>query len=184
MIATELASCPTRPRATDPAVKRVFLHPGEIHFDVAGTEIHTVLGSCVAITVWHPTRHIGGMCHFVLPGRIQARVGPPDGRYADEAIEMLVDAAGLHGTRLPEYHCKIFGGADVLGLVGPSTEGVGERNVAAAVDLLAARAVPILVAHVGESGHRRIFLDLATGDVWVRHQLASGVRPPSINGRI
>jgi chemotaxis protein CheD len=31
--------------------------------------IRTVLGSCVSITLWHPVKRVGGMCHFLLPTR-------------------------------------------------------------------------------------------------------------------
>ncbi|MCP5156428.1 MAG: chemotaxis protein CheD [Ectothiorhodospiraceae bacterium] len=171
-------------RATAGHVKRVFLHPGEVHFDDGEAQLHTVLGSCVAITLWHPGRRIGGMCHYVLPVRVGTRLGPLDGRYADEAMEMLVAAAQARDTAIGEYQAKIFGGADVLALTSSTNETVGERNVAAALRLLDHHRVPLLVAHVGESGHRRIFLDVASGDVWVRHQLGSGERPPTINGRM
>ena len=47
----------------------VFLQPGDFYFGEAGTRIRTLLGSCVAITLWHPILHIGGMCHIMLPER-------------------------------------------------------------------------------------------------------------------
>ncbi len=46
-----------------------FLNPGEFFFCESNCQIHTLLGSCIAITLWHPILKIGGMCHFVLPGR-------------------------------------------------------------------------------------------------------------------
>ena len=50
-------------------VTEVFLQPGEFHFGHARTRIKTILGSCVAITMWHPILRIGGMCHYLLPAR-------------------------------------------------------------------------------------------------------------------
>jgi len=32
----------------------IFLHQGEVYFGDRDTRIRTVLGSCVAITMWHP----------------------------------------------------------------------------------------------------------------------------------
>jgi hypothetical protein len=52
--------------------------------------LRTLLGSCVAITLWHPTRRIGGMCHFLLPERKRRTNEPPDGRYGDEAVAEMV----------------------------------------------------------------------------------------------
>ena len=56
----------------------IFLQPGEFYFGDAATRIRTLLGSCVAITLWHPARMIGGMCHYMLPNR-QKHHGPLDG---------------------------------------------------------------------------------------------------------
>lgn len=38
----------------------VFLLPGELWFDDDETRIRTILGPCVAVTLWHPARKIGG----------------------------------------------------------------------------------------------------------------------------
>jgi hypothetical protein len=45
----------------------IFLQPGEFYFGDHETRIRTLLGSCVAITMWHPRLRIGGMCHYLLP---------------------------------------------------------------------------------------------------------------------
>lgn len=52
---------------TADSMQLVTLQPGEFHFGGANTRIQTLLGSCVAITLWHPIRRIGGMCHYMLP---------------------------------------------------------------------------------------------------------------------
>lgn len=44
-----------------------FLNPGEIFFGGSGFRVRTLLGSCVSIVLWHPNRHLGGMCHYLLP---------------------------------------------------------------------------------------------------------------------
>ncbi len=47
----------------------VFLQPGELYFGDGRTRVRTLLGSCVAIAVWHPRLRIGGLCHYMLPSR-------------------------------------------------------------------------------------------------------------------
>ena len=42
--------------------------------------------------------------------------------------------------------------------------------MAKAMQLLMNRNIEITVVHVGEQGHRRIVMDVATGDVWVKYQ--------------
>jgi chemotaxis protein CheD len=49
--------------------RELFLHPGEYAFGDAQTRIRTLLGSCVAITFWHPVLKTGAMCHYLLPAR-------------------------------------------------------------------------------------------------------------------
>ena len=67
----------------------VFLQPGDFHFGAGRTRISTLLGSCISITLWHPARLIGGMCHFMLPTRGLPGGVPLDGRYADEALALF-----------------------------------------------------------------------------------------------
>ena len=45
------------------------LMPGDFVFGNSELKLKTLLGSCVAITLWHPDKKIGGMCHYMLPGR-------------------------------------------------------------------------------------------------------------------
>lgn len=157
--------------------RKIFLKPGELCFGMPGTSIHTVLGSCVAITLWHPTSRIGAMCHFVLPRRPQCEPMSHsfDGRYGDEAIQLLNIGVRLHKTELSEYQVKVFGGADVS-VREPDTvqQSIGQKNVAQAMNMLSQRNIDVLVCHVGESGNRKIVLDLNTGDVWVKHTAQNG----------
>jgi chemotaxis protein CheD len=153
--------------------RKIFLHPGDFFFAEPGTQIHTVLGSCIAISLWHPVLHIGGMCHFVLPFRPKEETKPEelDGRYGEEAMKMFDMAIKLRQTDYKEYHAKIFGGANMFGKDGASKDAlIGERNSDKAMQLLMHRKADIMVVHVGEQGHRRIVMDVDTGDVWVKYK--------------
>lgn len=166
--------------------RKIFLHPGDFIFAEAGTHIHTLLGSCIAITLWHPHLQIGGMCHFVLPSRPHNEPNlskEPDGRYADEAMELFLLAAKLHQTDISEYQAKIFGGADMFATnKSDNNVVIGEKNTNQAVYLLAKHRIDVLLAHVGESGSRRIVMDMHSGDVWVKHTNSSGVKMPTTSG--
>jgi chemotaxis protein CheD len=154
-------------------IRQVFLHPGDFVFAEPGTHVHTVLGSCIAICLWHPVLHIGGMCHFVLPSRPKNEVKPAelDGRYGEEAMELFDMAIKLHQTNYRDYQAKIFGGANMFAKkANLSKDLIGEKNAAKAMQLLMKRKVEINVVHVGEQGHRRIVMDVSTGDVWVKYQ--------------
>ena len=87
--------------------REVILQPGELFFGKEDVVLKTVLGSCIAITLWHPEQKMGGMCHYMLPTR-----GWPttllDGRYADEAITLLLQAVAQYPPPLDEYEVKLF----------------------------------------------------------------------------
>lgn len=149
-----------------------FLLPGEFFFGDSKCHVHTVLGSCIAITLWHPRLKIGGMCHFVLPDSMgKSTTAKPDGRYLDGAITLFEKAVAAHGTNLTQYHAKIFGGSNMIERSSANKNIlIGEKNTTAATELLYKKGITIYVAHVGETGHRRIVFDISTGDVWVRHE--------------
>ncbi len=166
---------------------KVFLHPGEFCFTGDKSHVHTLLGSCISITIWHPKLHIGGMCHFTLPKHPGSKEGKTklDGRYADDVMCMFRDEASKNRTKLTEYEAKIFGGGNMMKSKGQNIDdSIGTKNATAAMTLLMGEGVDILVAHVGEFGHRRLVFDTGSGNVWVRHIDNNGTRLESINGKV
>jgi hypothetical protein len=84
--------------------RQVMLLPGQMSFTTAPAQLRTLLGSCVSVTLWHPGKRIGGMCHYLLP-TAQPQAGEPlDGRYGDEAMEAMVARLLRTGTEPSEYH--------------------------------------------------------------------------------
>ncbi|MBT5229523.1 MAG: chemotaxis protein CheD [Methylococcales bacterium] len=151
--------------------QKVFLNPGEFYFGDTASQIHTLLGSCIAITLWHQRLHIGGMCHYVLPQKKpRSSEKNLDGRYADEAMRMFKRECAARGTKIKEYQVKIFGGSYAITQKNMAQESrIGHKNVEAAYTLLKQEGADILVSHVGATGSRKVVLDLNNGDVWVRH---------------
>ena len=157
------------------ARKKIVLHAGEYCFDKAGTHIHTLLGSCVSITMWHPALKIGGMCHFAISREnAQPEHRGLDPRYAEDCITLFKNSIKRLNTRLSEYEVKLFGGGNmyekhpVPELPTTQKQPIGEKNVAAAYRLLLDEGANIQVAHVGEFGYRKVVFDITTGDVWVK----------------
>lgn len=149
----------------------IYLAPGEFHFGGNGARIQTLLGSCVAITLWHPVRRCGGMCHFLLPGRNGAGREALDGRYGDEAVRLFLRETGRLNTAPGEYQVKIFGGGNMFyDLAGSGAVAVGQRNIEAARTLLRVAGFTVQDEDVGGNGYRKIIFDLGDGSVWVRHE--------------
>jgi chemotaxis protein CheD len=156
----------------------IFLQPGEVYFGDKSTRIRTVLGSCVAITLWHPRLKLGGMCHYMLGRRKRRASGELDGRYADEALQLLLREINVLGGNPREYQVKLFGGGNMF-VHAPSGTGqqinVADDNVVAGRELLAQHGFAISAEQLGGQGHRQVIFEISSGDVWVRkHGISQG----------
>lgn len=153
----------------------VFLQPGELFVGDASFQIRTVLGSCVSITLWHPQLRIGGMSHFLLPSRASAApFDALDGRYGDEALQLMIKDLKAAGANPALCEAKVFGGGNMfpgnqhargrhaLGLA------VGQRNGEAARALLQHHGIKLVSESLFGIGHRQIIFDVSKGDVWAR----------------
>ncbi len=154
-------------------VLEIFLQPGEFYFGDEKTRIRTLLGSCVAITLWHPTLHIGGMCHYMLPQRMRRKNADDealDGRYAADAMQMFLREIHLSRTRSTDYQVKLFGGGRMFAqsVKAHRHTDISERNVDFGRAVITQFGFKLAAQDLGGSGHRNVILDLWSGDVWVR----------------
>lgn len=150
------------------ALREVYLEPGDFHFGAAPLRLKTLLGSCVTVTLWHPRRHIGGMCHIQLPRRpLRLAGGELDGRYAEDAFVLFDRALERQGTPPRDYVAKLFGGGNMFLDSAANGIDVGHKNVAATRAELKRRGLQPAREHVGGAGHRKLIFDLASGDVWL-----------------
>jgi chemotaxis protein CheD len=170
---------------TRPPVAQRFLQLGNFYFGAERVRVHTVLGTCIAITLWHPIKRLGGICHYLLPTRGAARApasGLP-GVYADEVMELIEASLRRSQTRAEEYQVKLFGGGNMFpeqlaqskcrgeactDLVRARCTGIGCRNIAAGQRLIAEHGFTIAARDVGGHGSRQVSFDVWSGDVWVR----------------
>jgi chemotaxis protein CheD len=155
----------------------IFLQPGEFYFGDRDTRIRTLLGSCVAITLWHAGRRIGGMCHYMLPTRKRGSSSALDGRYADDALQLFMREVVAARTAPSEYEAKLFGGGNMF---QPSKKtrytDVPNKNMEAGRALLASHGFQVHAEDLGGQGHRQIIFDIGSGAVWVRrHPLTKTV---------
>lgn len=166
----------------------VFLQPGEFYFGDRDTRIRTLLGSCVSVTMWHPTRLIGGMCHYMLPYRSPQKIPPNqyqlDGRYAEEAMLMFFREVARHDTDPRKYVVKVFGGGNMFPVGDKKRRGsctpdssreeimacsnVSCKNTSVIYALARQYGFHIAAEHVGGVGHRNIIFDIWSGHVWMR----------------
>ena len=152
---------------TPQAENSVVLSAGDFYFGGGHTRISTLLGSCVSITLWHPRKRIGGMCHYMMTERVRTPEIPLDGRYATEAFELFLQHVEQAGTRPSEYQAKLFGGANMFQEKNSSRMDIGARNIEYGHRLLASRHIALIAEHVAGSGRRKLHFDVWSGDVWL-----------------
>ncbi|WP_404416147.1 response regulator [Marinospirillum sp.] len=153
--------------------QKIVLKIGELVFGKGSRHLQTLLGSCVAITLWHPQKRLGGMCHFALPVRGKALSEKKlDPRYGDDCLALFRKLAEEKQTELHEYQACIYGGGNMLEnskvqrimrQSGTESNHVGELNAAQAFALLMQEKIRIIEADVGEQGYRKVLFDPITG---------------------
>lgn len=147
-----------------------FLQPGEFYFGDRYTRMRTVLGSCVSLVFWHPDQLLGGMCHYLLPSRGDRRGDAPlDGRYGDEAIALMLGEIRRAGSRPEDFRVRIYGGGNMFPTIKSTrARSVGEQNVQAAHQLVAAHRLNCVSSHVEGVGHRHLVFDVWSGYVLMK----------------
>ena len=96
--------------------KKILIHPGELYFGNDAADVSTLLGSCVAVTLWHPLKHYVGMCHVVLTSE---KDKPNDTRYAKTAIQKFYDKLKAINTVPGDYVVEVYGGGNMFPCLVP-----------------------------------------------------------------
>jgi chemotaxis protein CheD len=151
----------------------IYLKAGEIHFSEQSASVYTVLGSCLAVTMFHRRLGIGAICHGVLPEcRKKEQCGdcPEPGRYVNCAIQWMTKRFKEQGVLLHEIEAKVFGGADTFSSASGGRGGIfiGKRNTAMAIQTLEKEGLSILSLDVGGATGRKIFFNTQTGGVLLK----------------
>lgn len=144
----------------------IHLNPGEFWFGHGRVRLHTLLGSCVAVVLWHERRRVGGMCHFMLPDRGAPDLAAPNAKYADEAFILFDRQIQRYSTHAKDYKAWLYGGGNMFpDLSGPASLNIGLRNIERARQLLSLRDIRTVSEHVGGHGHRKLVADIWSGTV-------------------
>ena len=143
-----------------------FLKPGEAVISPDPILVSTILGSCVAVTMYSPATGIGAICHAMLPLNLKH---DNDLHYVDTAVRYLHQKMEEHGGHT-DMIIKLFGGAQVLaGDYSTTTKlSVGEQNIIQAHKTLNQLGLLITNADIGGTLGRKLHFSLKTGDVYLR----------------
>lgn len=162
-------------------VTDIFLNPGELYFGGPNIRVRTLLGSCVSIILWHPKLHVGGMCHYLLASRGEKKITPGlEGKYGEDAFDILLNLSKSHFAPINEYVAKIFGGSNMFSKTEKSimeasfvsnSKLVGSRNIEFAKEILNKNSIKLLSENTGGISPRKVFFTIWDGEVWLEaHQ--------------
>ncbi len=166
----------------------IYLKAAEIFFSEQPTSVLTVLGSCLAVTMFHQHLGIGAICHGLLPQcakKNACRKGCTDvARYVECSVKRMAKGFLQIGAAAHEIEVKVFGGADMFA-ARPEGKGgifVGKQNVTAALKILEKEGLTVVSMDVGGMHGRKILFNTQSGEVLLKRLRLSG--PLADNKRI
>jgi len=117
-----------------------------------------VLGSCVGIALYDERKRLGALAHVVLP-KASGREVPAPGKFADTAIEWMLDALARQGADRKRLLAKLAGGANMFAAAGPFQ--IGKQNADAVRGKLGENGIRLVAEHLGGTQGRRVTFDVA-----------------------
>ena len=155
------------------SIPKVYLKPGEYYFGLRPTYVHTVLGSCVAVSIFHRHTGLAAICHAVQPDCDFADAGNNrdlHSRCVRKVVPAMIQAFISRQVRPAELEVKLFGGASLIGnsANGEDKRSVGALNIAAARQVIAENGLVVCAADVGGCSGRKIIFNTHTGIVLMK----------------
>jgi chemotaxis protein CheD len=149
---TDRSAASQAPRDAPAGTARVVaVFQGELAVSADPSTVLTcILGSCVAACLWDPVAQVGGMNHFLLPGRRASdRMHTRFGAYAMEA---LINEMMHQGAQRRHMRAKAFGGASTF----DNAMGIGAANASFMREFLHVEGIPLVAESLGGQQARRI----------------------------
>lgn len=128
------------------------------------------LGSCVGVVIYDTFKKVAGLAHVMLPDSSltkQSEYNPY--KFADTAIDILIDKLIQLGARKSQLKAKIAGGAQMFQFqTGSDIMRIGPRNVDAVKKMLKTYQIPIVSSDTGGNQGRTIEFDPLTTKLKIR----------------
>ena len=152
---------PKTPVPQDSTRGRHYLMPGKIFASKEPHVITAVVGSGICICLYDPKTQIGGANHFLFVNTTAGEANPL--KYAKHASESLLNKLVELGANAGSLTARIFGGTRSQLNFSSVESSLGEQNLAAALDFLGSRSIPITTREVGGQKGRKVMFQTDTG---------------------
>jgi len=127
------------------------------------------LGSCVGIALYDRISKISGLAHIMLPSSLQAKNASNIAKFADTAIEKLLNDMIKLGANRKTIVAKLAGGAQMFLFESASDiMRIGERNVLASLEKLKELDIPVVSSDTGGRHGRTIELHSSDGKLVIK----------------
>jgi len=150
----------------------LFLKPCEIVLSCEPMVVTTLLGSCVAVTMFSARLRLGAICHALLPscgqGQPCSHGEAEAGRYVACAIRLMLDQLKARGVARRDIEAKLFGGSDMFETAVGRGLSVGGQNIKMALWMLELESVRLVTQDLGGPRGRKIVFHTHTGEVFLK----------------
>lgn len=135
------------------------------------------LGSCVGVALYDKTIKVAGLAHIMLPdSRLSSKKRYNPGKFADTAIDALVENMIKLGANARNIKSKIAGGAQMFKVKSEnSIMRIGKRNIEAVKQKLDLLNIEIVAEDVAGNYGRTVELHCETGAFTIK-SIGRGVK--------
>lgn len=127
------------------------------------------LGSCVGIVLYDPVTKVSGLAHVMLPDSTKIKNNSNIAKFADTAIDQLIENMLELGANRKRLVSKIAGGAQMFSFNSTNDlMRVGERNIQASKEKLQSLGIRILAEDTGLNFGRTIEFYPDTGNLVIK----------------
>ncbi|MEA1875636.1 MAG: chemotaxis protein CheD [Bacteroidota bacterium] len=120
------------------------------------------LGSCVAVVAYDKTSKTGGIAHIMLPGKSPTEDKAEENKYAENAIENLLDELNKLGSKKTNIEICLLGGANVL---RKENDTIADNLIFSIFEIVEREKLSIKRTSLGGYERRTAKLTLDTGSV-------------------
>jgi chemotaxis protein CheD len=136
---------------------------GQIIAGAPPQKMKAVVGSCIALALYHSRLQKGVMAHIVLPDAA-GRGGAP-GKFADTAVPQMLELLKDWGVPPQCLTAKFAGGANMFGSTGPLQ--IGSANADAVAQALQKAGIRVAAHDTGGKLGRRVTFDCQGGSMLI-----------------
>ena len=140
----------------------------EIFIPKEPTQIVTMVGSSVAITIYDRVKKMGGLLHFLEPE--WNGIGMQSCKYGNIGTEDLIKQFLSFGSEKENLIANIIGGATIGGF-NIDTLSIGIRNVQSAKKVLDKEEIAVDIVEIGKEVGRYISFNSFTGELKIKGNL-------------